>query len=169
MFIWKTSVVWVLSTSGCTNFSKGRLLVSSRCCNKIPQMGGFNNTFIPSQFWRLGSPKSRCHTIQIDPSPILGRSCEPEPWVEGFLSITVPPSPPLITAARLWVGEFSSPFLAVTDVCLVSVQDLGPKWVPCPSAPREQRAFASICPVKCWIFDSAMGQEDFVPSSPTAT
>lgn len=57
--------------------------------------------------------------------------------------------------------ELSAPFLPVTDGCLMSVQDLGPKQVPfLPFSGN--RALPSISPYKHWNPDSAMGQEDFL-------
>lgn len=59
--------------------------------------------------------------------------------------------------------EFSASFLAVTDVCLVSVQDLGLSYLPL--LPWEQRTFVYICPLIYWIFDSAMEHGRGFPAS----
>lgn len=62
--------------------------------------------------------------------------------------MTVPPClpSPQHSSHALSRRELSAPFWAVTDICLVSVQDRGPRWAPCLSSPgrREPLLFCFL-------------------------
>lgn len=62
--------------------------------------------------------------------------------------MTIPPClpSPHHSSHALSRRELSAPFWAVTDICLVSVQDRGPRWAPCLSSPgrREPLLFCFL-------------------------